>query len=110
VMFLHSFVASVLSCFGRDRSARSCRQPFASCCLVSNPGIWEGPGPVAVPRPVTVPVEVVVFAVDGVLRLLDADVPVLVAVPAAAPVEVAFAAAGVVLVAVGRVAPAAGTE
>jgi hypothetical protein len=41
-------------------------QSFASRCLVSNPGICEGPGPVAVLRPVAVPGEVV-FAIDGVV-------------------------------------------
>jgi hypothetical protein len=83
-------------------------QSFASCCLLS-PGIREGTGPIAVLGRVTVPVEVV-FAGDGVVLLLDAEVPVLVPVPAAALVEVGLVAVGVVLVAVGGVAPAAGTE
>jgi hypothetical protein len=65
-MCLQSFATAVLSCFGRDRSARSCVQSFASCWLLSNPGICEGDGLVAVLRPVTVPVGVV-FAVEGVL-------------------------------------------
>jgi hypothetical protein len=56
-----------------------------------------------------VPVEVV-FALDGVVWLLDEDGAVPLGVFAAAPVEVTFGAVGVLLVVVGGVAPAAGME